>query len=417
MAALVQLNFKKEYDISIFDKPEYKGEDRHINFTGRNKIKIDDTVAIELLGVFDGHGGMEASEFLRTSALDIINDLIWCSDINSLILYEPLRIGFIKTYVENLNNKLCEFLVSCNNLSKDPGSTLSMYLNFLTPVGTFGYLITVGDSPIFAIDITGQVFTGKIHDIIDDSTRKEAVDFHEDIEVLSQKRLFNGKYQQITTISVRESNVVESVQSYSIRHKTMGHIINVPRAMGHIKWKGSLSHEPDILPVKNIKRVIIMSDGVSDMIIDNDSFIAQANLLNWDAQDIGDLYLKRWYQDWIMLWHGEKYEKDCYDNPHKIAIKGSSKQIADDMTLICATCNKVNQSFEQEPKKEEPEKEEPEKITHDDSAKTPSKEKKTECTWKGVPLDELTDQERNEMKRQELRKENSMSSRRTKYRE
>jgi hypothetical protein len=106
--------------------------------------------------------------------------------------------------------------------------------------------------------------------------------------------------------------------------------------MGHEKWRGAMSHKPDIVPVHNITRVVVMSDGISDMIVNHKTFVENAARHEWDAPTIGKIYADRWYQGWTMLWNGKKYETDDKGQPHRVAIKGSRVYLADDMTLISA---------------------------------------------------------------------------------
>ena len=175
-----------------------------------------------------------------------------------------------------------------------------------------------------------------MHDNLDETSRQEALEFSQDIEVLTENGSF-GRVKQITTIAVREEKIVEVIQAFSLKHKKQrGLVLNIPRSMGHVKWCGAISHKPNIIPVHNISRVVIMSDGISDMMISRETFLEKATQNDWDAQRIGKLYADRWYQEWTMLWQGKKYEKDNSGNPYRVAIKGSSKHLADDMTLICA---------------------------------------------------------------------------------
>ena len=64
MAALVASITKKECkEITVFDSPDCNGEDRHVICVGDNKIPVTDNFSVEMIGVFDGHGGREVAVF------------------------------------------------------------------------------------------------------------------------------------------------------------------------------------------------------------------------------------------------------------------------------------------------------------------------------------------------------------------
>lgn len=362
MAALVASITKKECkEISVFDSPDCNGEDRHVICVGDNKIPVTDNFSVEMIGVFDGHGGSEASEFLRRYSRDILafrlsspeptelyRDILVIDDLECLrqALFTKLsnttfqgeldRQQFIKNYVDSLQVQVCEHISSLNILRRDPGSTLSMNINFIFNDKTYSYLVTVGDSPIFAVDELGTITHGRVHSNLDPVCVQEALEHHSDVEVLTELNRGFGRKKPITTIKVHDTNLVESVPASTFRHKTRGLSLNIPRSMGHEKWRGAMSHKPDIVPVHNIARVVVMSDGISDMIVNHKTFVENAVRHEWDAPTIGKIYADRWYQGWTMLWNGKKYETDDRGQPHRVAIKGSRVYLADDMTLISA---------------------------------------------------------------------------------
>ncbi len=361
MAALVASVTKKECkETTVFDSPDCNGEDRHVICVGDNKITVTDNFSVELIGVFDGHGGEEASEFLSKYARDILafrlsspepseiykdvvvvmKDSCLREELitklsNTTLQGELDRQQFIKNYIDSLQAQLCEYLSCLNILRRDPGSTLSMNINFIFDENTYSYLVTVGDSPIFAVDELGTIFHGRMHSNLDEECVQEAVAYHDDVEVITEINNMRGK-KKVTTIKVHDTNLVESIPACTFRHKKGGHMLNIARSMGHVKWRGAMSHKPDIVPVHNIARVVVMSDGISDMIVNHATFVENAVRHEWDAPTIGKIYADRWYQGWTMLWNGKKYETDDKGQPHRVAIKGSSVYLADDMTLISA---------------------------------------------------------------------------------
>ena len=159
MAALIESSSKKVCNVvSVFDSPDCSQEDRHIVFVGNDKIVVNENFAVELVGVFDGHGGVEASEFLREYAREILAYKMCATNESSSLYNDVIRLEkpevtrenitrklsnktlqgeidrqvFIESYIESLNIQLCAYLSACNVLSRDPGSTLSMNINFVT---------------------------------------------------------------------------------------------------------------------------------------------------------------------------------------------------------------------------------------------------------------------------------------------
>ena len=75
--------------------------------------------------------------------------------------------------------------------------------------------------------------------------------------------------------------------------------------------------------------IVLMSDGVSDMMVDPTEYVKHSEAMEWDVDKIGNFYRDRWYQPWKQLYKGIVSE-----NTEHIAVKGHKLHIADDMTII-----------------------------------------------------------------------------------
>ena len=58
-----------------------------------------------------------------------------------------------------------------------------MNINFIFNDKTYSYLVTVGDSPIFAVDELGTITHGRVHSNLDPVCVQEALEHHSDVEL------------------------------------------------------------------------------------------------------------------------------------------------------------------------------------------------------------------------------------------
>jgi len=335
MASLVEKQSKKEYisrSVSVFESPEDKNEDRNIIYTGTSRFIISDELSIELACVFDGHGGDEVSIFLKQNFAKIfINTVSSIISINGSISEskkDMIYRSIIDTGVIEVDDVLCKYLSNNKILMKgdrDPGSTLSMWVNFITSPYSDSYLVNLGDSPAFACNMEKkEIAVAYLHDIKNPISRKDASK-NSDITFISDRY-----GNPITDISVITPEIIEMIPTRTMVYKDGYRFLNVPCCMGHVKWEDSINKHPSITKVpENSDIIILMTDGVSDMMIDHFEYVKLSMLHEWDINKIGELFRNRWYQPWKQLYNGK-----VYDNPTHVAIKGHSKHIADDMTIV-----------------------------------------------------------------------------------
>jgi len=322
------INQKKEY-ISVFDSPECKNEDTNCSNIGQ-PIVITDSLSIEIAAVFDGNGGKEASRFLKENFISCFMSSI---QITSLVDLNPndesmngdMHKDIINTGVLAVDNALCDHLKIQDLRGRDPGSTLSAWVNFITPIGNTSYLVNVGDSPAYSVcKQTGVITCAKLHDIIDLECQSDATK-HPDVSVIDRR----GS-QPILAVCIISPDICKMVQSGTMLYKNGLRGLNIPRSMGHIHWNDAINKTPEITNVPDEADVIVlMSDGVSDMIVSPSEYMKHSEEMGWDVDKIGSFYRDRWYQPWKQLYRGVVSDERQY-----IAIKGHKLHVADDMTIV-----------------------------------------------------------------------------------
>ena len=338
MSALPIIDTKKEYTtLSVFDSPECSNEDTNSSSIGTSKIVVNDTLSIEIAAVFDGHGGNEASLFLKDHFIGCFISSIApasfsaeltkeCIDsITSSSGSEEMYRAIIDGGVIAVDIELCKHLRTLKLNRRDPGSTVSMWINFITPSGSNSYLVNVGDSPAHSIcRDTGVITSAKLHDIKDVSCQTDA-EKHPQVTVITRR---NNGY--IMDICIRSPTVCEMVQSGTMMYMNGIRALNIPRSLGHIRWNTSINKHPEITKVpEDADTVVLMTDGVSDMMVDVEEYFQKSEELEWNVDEIGSFYRNRWYQPWKQRCNGHVSVETDY-----IAIKGHARHVSDDMTLV-----------------------------------------------------------------------------------
>ena len=214
-----------------------------------------------------------------------------------------------------------------------------MVINFIEKTKNSAFMVNVGDSPIFICEKNNKneiidYIKSESHSVLDANEREFIEKHHEDISFISH---ICGN--PIHAIAVREPNIIESIPSFTMQYyqKETGdkHRLNVTRSLGHPVWGDVMCKLPSIVEIpSNMNHVFVMSDGVSDMFIDEKEFFDLLKTNDWNSDKVGTVLRDRWYQDWIQLFNGTKYPVDHRGEPNKIAIEGDRRQVADDMTLI-----------------------------------------------------------------------------------
>ena len=356
MSSLIINDDKKVYaveemktTVTVFDSPECKGEDTNCSNIGQSCL-ITESLSIEIAAIFDGHGGKEASTFLQYNFISCFTSSIILSSIPSLdeldeltsdnddwnsasismnthiqTVYGDMYQAIINSGVLAVDNALCEHLKTLDLRGRDPGSTLSAWVNFITPIGNTSYLVIVGDSPAHALcKRTGVITSVKLHNIKDLSCQEDA-NQHSDIKIASVRN--NHRIMDINIIS---EDVCTMVQSASMIYRKGLRIMNIPRCLGHFNWYDAMKKQPEIINVPSDADVIVlMSDGVSDMTVNVHEYMEKSTEMGWDVIDIGNFYKSRWYQPWKQQYNGVISEETQY-----IAIKGHEIHLADDMTIV-----------------------------------------------------------------------------------
>jgi serine/threonine protein phosphatase PrpC len=346
MSALTISAVKKEYEpttLSVFDSPECSNEDTNSSSIGTSKVIVTDTLSIEIAVVFDGHGGKEASAFLKEHFISCFissiapesfsKDLLQkcldsiASDNGSDVLYQTIiDNGVIATDVE-----LCKHLRTLK-LSRDPGSTMSAWVNFITPTGNDSYLVNVGDSPAYAVcRDTGVITSAILHDIKDSHCQSEAEKLPH-VSIITRRN-----NRRIMDICIRAPTICEMIPSATMMYMNGVRALNIPRSLGHIRWNTSINKHPEITKVPDdADTVVLMTDGVSDMIVDEEEYLKKSEELEWNVDEIGSFYRDRWYQPWNQLCNGYVSTEKAY-----IAIKGDKLHVSDDMTIVQVKIGKI----------------------------------------------------------------------------
>jgi serine/threonine protein phosphatase PrpC len=339
MALLSNAVLKELKTPSVLDLPLHSDEDRHIIMQEHDKLIINDKLDVEFVAVFDGHGGKEASTFLKDKIEDVINvitfNMIKSEETYTTTLYKNI----INNIIKAADKLLCDFLKEHIKSDRDPGSTFSMVINFIEKSRNSAFMVNVGDSPIFICEKNENneiidYIKSESHGVLNANEREFIEKYHEDISFISSIR-----DNPINSIAVREPNVIEAIPSFTMQYdkKETGEKLrlNVTRSLGHPAWGDVICKLPSIVEIpSNMNHVFVMSDGVSDMFIDETEFFELLKTNDWNSDKVGSILRDRWYQDWIQLFNGTKYPVDHRGKPNKIAIEGDRRQVADDMTLI-----------------------------------------------------------------------------------
>jgi serine/threonine protein phosphatase PrpC len=327
----IQLNDnKKEYKptiSSVFDSPECSNEDTNSLRLGTSTVVVTDTLSIEIAAVFDGHGGDEASMFLKENFVTCFIASIEKELTLECATYQSI----IDDGVIAADAALCEHLRTLRH-TRDIGSTMSMWINFITPSGNNSYLATVGDSPAYAFcRATGVITRAALHDIKD-------VTCQEDAKLLPHITVITHRNNRpILDICIRSPTVCEMIPSGTMMYLHGMRSLNIPRSLGHIHWNNSINKHPEIIKVPDdADTIVLMSDGVSDMMVDVEEYLHQSMLLQWDVEKVGSFYRDRWYQPWKQSYKGRVSDEDTH-----IAIKGHTRHIADDMTIVQVILGKI----------------------------------------------------------------------------
>lgn len=339
MSALTMIDSKKEYTtLSVFDSPECSNEDTNSSSIGTSKIVVNETLSIEIAAVFDGHCGGEASMFLKEHFIDCFISSIAHASFSAELTRECL--DSITTTVESsdemyrsiidggvitVDTELCKHLRTLKLNGRDPGSTMSMWINFITPSGSNSYLVNVGDSPTYAIcRNTGVITRTKLHDIKDVSCQTDAAK-HPQVTIITRRN-----NTRIMDICIQSPTVCEMIQSATMLYMNGVRAVNIPRSLGHIRWNESINKHPEITKVpEDADTVVLMTDGVSDMMVDVKEYFQKSEELGWNVDEIGSFYRDRWYQPWKQRFNGYVSGETDY-----IAIKGHKRHVSDDMTLM-----------------------------------------------------------------------------------
>lgn len=349
MSALTMNDSKKEYTtISVFDSPECSNEDTNSSSIGTSKIVVNDTLSIEIAVVFDGHGGGEASMFLKEHFIDCFISSIAPASFSTELTKECIDSiaefsGTDEMYREIIDGgviaadtELCKHLRTLKLNGRDPGSTMSMWINFITPSGSNSYLVNVGDSPAYAVcRNTGVITRANLHDIKDVLCQADAKQ-HPHVTITT--RLNNGRNNgRIMDICIRSPTVCEMIPSATMMYMNGVRALNIPRSLGHIRWNTSINKHPEITKVpEDVDTVVLMTDGVSDMMVDVEEYFQKSEELEWNVDKIGSFYRDRWYQPWNQRCNGYVSPETAY-----IAIKGDKLHVSDDMTITQVKIGKI----------------------------------------------------------------------------
>ena len=170
-----------------------------------------------LLGVFDGHGGAEVSEFVSEELPAIFADLLLTT----------------KTPRQTLKKAIERVAIETENYRS--GSTLSLV--FIPFKGRFVYCAVIGDSPIIIKDSKGNINIGPDHNVR--TNEEEAAAAVERGGMIRDGYLLAGFY---------------------------GPGLQMARALGDAQLSRVLSRKPDIYSVRVNKDsfVIVASDGAFD---------------------------------------------------------------------------------------------------------------------------------------------------------
>jgi len=348
MSAIQMNDSKKEYKhtttCSVFDSPECSNEDTHSLRLGTSKVVVTETLSIEIAAVFDGHGGSEASVFLKENFVEcFIASIITthtfsteetsdCKDSITIdsCLDEMYR-SMIDAGVIAVDAELCQHIRTLR-YTRDTGSTMVMWINFITPSGNNSYLATVGDSPAYAVcRNTGVITRALLHDIKDVACQEDAK-LLPDITVITQR-----DNRPILDVCIRSPTICEMIPSGTMMYKNGMRALNIIRSLGHIHWKDSINKHPEITKVPDdVDIVVLMSDGVSGMMVDVEEYLQKSEELQWDVEEIGSFYRDRWYQPWKQRCNGIVSTEIDY-----IAIKGHNRHVADDMTIVQVIIDKI----------------------------------------------------------------------------
>jgi serine/threonine protein phosphatase PrpC len=180
--------------------------------------------APHFFGVFDGHGGKEASEE--------------CSRL--VCAFAELNYGrtpdfMLRNIVQNLLHLTEKYITQ--------GCTMSIAL--VRPRQNDVWLAVIGDSPIVVVDKEGKVFLSPLHNV--GENRKE--------RLLAESR--GGKYSDIQGTGY-------------ITRGFSGRYIQLSRSLGDHDMGDVLLREPEIFQVKNPRYVIVASDGILEERLDYD---------------------------------------------------------------------------------------------------------------------------------------------------
>ena len=331
----------KEYNqdttSSVFDSPECNNEDTHMNNLGKLTVVGTDKMSIEFAAVFDGHGGGEVSLFLKENFVEYFIASIQDTSFSSIETNKCKDTITISTCLDEIYRTiidegviavdivLCEHLRTLRLNGRDPGSTLSMWINFITPSGNNSYLVNVGDSPAYAFcRSTGVITKASLHDIKDPICQEEAR-LLPHVTVITRRSNRN-----ILDICIRSPTVCEMIPSGTMIYMNGIRALNIPRSLGHIRWNDSINKHPEITKVPDDAYIIVlMSDGVSDLMVDVEEYLQKSEELSWNVEEIGSFYRDRWYQSWKQLCNGHVSTVDDH-----IAIKGDELHVSDDMTIV-----------------------------------------------------------------------------------
>jgi len=347
MSALTISDVKKEYEpttLTVFDSPECSKEDTNSSSVGTSKVIVTDTLSIEIAAVFDGHGGKEASAFLKEHFINCFISSIApesfskdlsqecldsiASDKGSDAMYQTIIDGGVLA----VDNALCDHLKTLDLRGRDPGSTLSAWVNFITPYGSDSYLVNVGDSPAYAFcRNTGVITSAILHDIKDVYCQSE-------VEKLPHVTIITRRNnRRIMDICIRSPTICEMIPSATMMYMNGVRALNIPRSLGHIYWNTSINKHPEITKVPaDADTVVLMTDGVSDMIVDVEEYLQKSEELKWNVDELGSFYRDRWYQPWNQRCNGYVSTEKAY-----IAIKGDKLRVSDDMTIVQVTLGKI----------------------------------------------------------------------------
>jgi len=345
MSALTMNDSKKEYTtLSVFDSPECSNEDTNSSSVGTSMVVVNDTLSIEIAAVFDGHAGGEASMFLKEQFIDCFISSIApasfsaeltkkCIDsITELSGTDKMYRSIIDGGVIAADTELCKHLRTLKLNGRDPGSTMSMWINFITPSGSNSYLVNVGDSPAYAVcRNTGVITRVILHDIKD-------VACHSEVEQLPHVTIITRRNnRRIMDICIRSPTICEMIPSATMMYMNGVRALNIPRSLGHIRWNTSINKHPEITKVpEDADTVVLMTDGVSDMMVDIEEYLQKSEELEWNVDEIGSFYRDRWYQPWNQRCNGYVSPETDY-----IAIKGDKLHVSDDMTIVQVKIGKI----------------------------------------------------------------------------